>query len=375
MKQSRQIYSHFHFFRTILIIVIAAQFALPATVVSYVKDAGGAVFSLSNGKLRIGICANKIVRVWFTPADTFPSQEYFAVAETTWTALPFSVNDSVSDVEITTTKLKISVEKATVKVRFFTVSGTLILEESAADQWSANQGTSSFNSASSEALYGLGNQTTVGTRGQGWAVQHGNTHKGIPVVVSSKGYGLFFAGHSNGTWQDNTSTFSFVQKSVDDVQYYFMYGPELDSVIACYREITGAAPLLPKSVYGYIQSKNTYAVTANWDTCDLYTTAKTFRDKGIPVDWIVRDYMWQTLGGRSSGSFEWTIGNSNAQAMVKALHDLHIEIACSIWPNYDGTGTYANKTSMQNADNFVSTSFVDVSKPAARDMYFQQSDQ
>jgi len=39
------------------------------------------------------------------------------------------------------------------------------------------------------------------------------------------------------------------------IDYYFFYGPELNRVIADYRQLTGEAPLFPKWVYGYWQCR------------------------------------------------------------------------------------------------------------------------
>jgi len=44
----------------------------------------------------------------------------------------------------------------------------------------------------------------------------------------------------------------------DAIDYYFFYGPDLDKVVADYRELTGAAPMFGKWAYGFWQCKNRY---------------------------------------------------------------------------------------------------------------------
>jgi alpha-D-xyloside xylohydrolase len=44
----------------------------------------------------------------------------------------------------------------------------------------------------------------------------------------------------------------------DGIDYYFIYGPEIDRVIAGYRTLTGRATMLPDWAFGFWQSKNKY---------------------------------------------------------------------------------------------------------------------
>ena len=55
--------------------------------------------------------------------------------------------------------------------------------------------------------------------------------------------------------QDTTTFRSEVGQAID---YYFFYGPALNSVIADYRQLTGEAPLFPRWVYGYWQCRERY---------------------------------------------------------------------------------------------------------------------
>ena len=48
----------------------------------------------------------------------------------------------------------------------------------------------------------------------------------------------------------------------DGIDYYFVYGPELDDVVAGYRELTGRAPLMPRWALGLWQSRERYQTAA-----------------------------------------------------------------------------------------------------------------
>ncbi len=44
----------------------------------------------------------------------------------------------------------------------------------------------------------------------------------------------------------------------DELDYYFLYGPEFDQIVHEIRTLTGHSPMLPKWAFGYIQSKERY---------------------------------------------------------------------------------------------------------------------
>ena len=49
------------------------------------------------------------------------------------------------------------------------------------------------------------------------------------------------------------------------IDYYFVYGPELDDVVAGYRELTGKAPLMPRLALGFWQSRERYRTAKESD--------------------------------------------------------------------------------------------------------------
>ena len=51
----------------------------------------------------------------------------------------------------------------------------------------------------------------------------------------------------------------FRSHSGDSIDYYFFQGPEVDDIVAAYRNATGAAPLWPKWAYGFWQCRERYS--------------------------------------------------------------------------------------------------------------------
>ena len=42
------------------------------------------------------------------------------------------------------------------------------------------------------------------------------------------------------------------------IDYYFVYGHSMDSIVSGYRTLTGRAPILPKWAWGFWQSRERY---------------------------------------------------------------------------------------------------------------------
>ena len=104
------------------------------------------------------------------------------------------------------------------------------------------------------------------------------------------------------------------------VDYYFIYGPEPDQVVAQYREFTGAAPLLPRWAYGFWQCRERYSSQQQ-----ILDTAAEFRKREIPVDAFVQDWQYWGKYGWNAMRFDESAYPDPAE-MMTALHkeDLHL---------------------------------------------------
>ncbi|MDE6415814.1 MAG: alpha-xylosidase, partial [Duncaniella sp.] len=72
----------------------------------------------------------------------------------------------------------------------------------------------------------------------------------------------------------------------DMIDYYFIYGEDMDEIISGNRELTGRAPIMPKWAMGYWQSREKY------NTADeVLSTVDEFRRRNIPLDNIVIDWL------------------------------------------------------------------------------------
>jgi alpha-D-xyloside xylohydrolase len=145
------------------------------------------------------------------------------------------------------------------------------------------------------------------------------------------------------TWKtpdpdENTSLWSDVAGGVD---YYFVYGPALDQVVAGFRSLTGQAPMMPEWAFGLWQSRQRYETDRQ--SLDV---VKEFRQRAIPFDNIVQD--WQYWPRNAWGSHQFDTNRfPDPVGWLKELHALHTHVMISVWGKFY-TGT-ANFDAMQKA--------------------------
>lgn len=142
-------------------------------------------------------------------------------------------------------------------------------------------------------------------------------------------------------WQEPLSeaeqnSFGFCSEAGKQVDYYFVYGKNMDEVIAGYRHLTGKAPIVPKWALGFWQSRERYKTQE-----EILTTVDEFRKRKIPLDNIVLD--WSYWREAEWGSQEFDEKRFPApDSMIDVLHKkYHARIMISVWPKfYDGIPAY-----------------------------------
>ncbi len=112
------------------------------------------------------------------------------------------------------------------------------------------------------------------------------------------------------------------------IDYYFVYGEDMDDVISGYRTLTGKAQVMPRWAMGFWQSRERYSTQDQ-----LLSTLKEFRDRQIPIDNIVQD--WSYWPEDAWGSHEFDAERyPDPKAMVDSVHAMHGRIMISVWPKF-----------------------------------------
>ncbi len=160
---------------------------------------------------------------------------------------------------------------------------------------------------------------------------------------------------------DRTTWRSYSGHAID---YIVFAGPTADEVIRRYRDVTGAAPLMPKWAYGFIQSRARYASQKA-----LLENLQTFRDKQLPLDGIVQDWMYWGKYGWNAMKFDEG-DYPDPAGMVKSAHDLHAHVMLSVWSRIAAETEIGKE--FQARDLYVpGTDWVDFFNPAARALYWK----
>jgi alpha-D-xyloside xylohydrolase len=123
-----------------------------------------------------------------------------------------------------------------------------------------------------------------------------------------------------------TSLWSEVGEGID---YYFIYGPEIDQVIGGYRRVTGQAPMMPLWAYGLWQCRQRYETQQQ--SLDILDG---FRSRRIPIDNIVQDWFYWKADQWGSHQFD-PQRFPDPVKWIQTIHDkYHAHLMISVWPKF-----------------------------------------
>ena len=144
-------------------------------------------------------------------------------------------------------------------------------------------------------------------------------------------------------WQEPLSpeelnSLAFSSEAGEQVDYYFVYGQNMDEVISGYRYLTGKAPIVPKWAMGFWQSRERYKTQE-----EILATVAEFRKRRIPLDNIVLDWSYWREAEWGSQDFDETRFPDPAGMISKLHNDYNTRIMISVWPKfYEGIPAYNN---------------------------------
>ena len=177
-----------------------------------------------------------------------------------------------------------------------------------------------------------------------------------------------------------SNTMGFRSDASRAIDYYFIYGPQPDQVVARYREMTGAAPLLPLWAYGFWQCRERYSSQQQ-----ILDTAAEFRKRQIPVDVMVQDWQYWGKYGWNAMKFDENFYPKPAELM-SALHHDNFRMVISVWAKF-GVQTDVNKEFVHDGlilksaaatgepgESKETEDWVDLFNPKAQALYWKDLD-
>ncbi|MCR5179403.1 MAG: glycoside hydrolase family 31 protein [Lachnospiraceae bacterium] len=315
-------------------------------------------------KIRLRAIDPCIIRITATPHKDFSDKERPGVINKSGSR-EFTVTEGADEITFSTSAVELKISRESGSISYFDKDGGLLLEESGGETRcfeefdtyklaGGEQKTRIIETADGkkeviedalkvptgkschirlklefgdEALYGFGqHEKRMGSlRGKRLYIHQANRRIAVPMLVSTKGYGILIDTYSPLIFNDDDED-SYVYVEADsELEYYFMAGG-MNQVIKDYRILTGKAVMPPKWAFGYVQSQERYETQE-----EILETAKKSRELGLGMDCIVLD--WFSWGENQWGQKSYDSSRfPDPAGMIKKLHDEHIHFMISIWP-------------------------------------------
>ncbi|NND78259.1 MAG: DUF4968 domain-containing protein, partial [Flavobacteriales bacterium] len=282
----------------------------PDKVISFKKNTKTLYFKTANGvKLELTIVRDSIFR--FRYLTEFQSEKDFSYAITEYASTGYKkleVEENNEQYIVSTMKVICHVEKKDLKVTLYDATDhSLISQDELGFHWEesfeygGNIVKMSKKSHDGESYYGLGDKPShlnlKGKRFENWVTDSyafgkdtDPIYKAIPFYTGlhhGKAYGIFFDNTFRSFFdfahERKTVTSFWAQGGVMD--YYFIYGPNMQEVVEKYTDLTGKPDQLPPLwALGFHQCKWSY-----YPESKVKEVAAKFRELQIPCDAIYLD--------------------------------------------------------------------------------------
>lgn len=144
---------------------------------------------------------------------------------------------------------------------------------------------------------------------------------------------------------------------------YTVFVGTADDVIASYRQLTGAAPLMPKWALGYIHCRERFHSQQ-----EILSTAQRFRSERLPVDVLVQDWQYWGKHGWNAMLFDEEHYPDPAQ-LVDSLHGMNMRLMLSVWSKIDPNSALGRE--MKAAGHYIpGTEWIDFFDKEASQAYW-----
>lgn len=305
------------------------------------KTAQGAKINAQGLDIQIEFYSPDIVRVYKTP-EGYPYEKKSLVVTKIPQSTAIAFSENGNRLTLKSEKLSVELDKTTGAIRYFNAKGALLLlDKDYGTQFTPRDDAgrpsytvrNAFLLDKDEAIYGVGQilDGQLNRRNSRHHLQNENTYTSSPYFLSVKGYGVYWDNYSISDFNDNPQELSF-ESLGHCADYYFMYGENADGVIACLRDLTGHAPMLPLWAYGYFQSKERY-VTQD-ESLDML---KKYRELQVPIDVVIQDWRyWPEYPNDSNWncqSFD-TKRFPNPQKWIDEIHKNNAKLLIVTWPGF-----------------------------------------
>ncbi|MBN1924894.1 MAG: glycoside hydrolase family 31 protein [Prolixibacteraceae bacterium] len=206
-------------------------------------------------------------------------------------AVKFKVGYAYNNIEITTSELLISIQEDGL-VRIYNRDGNKLLIESDRTFQKNNDSSESYRVKQryflnpNERIFGFGQTGETPRyclRNLSFQLKQDEENIATPLFFSEKGYAMIWDNYSSTLFSDARSGLELESVIGEEIQYFFIYGPDWETIVSEIRSISGIVPMLPRWAFGH------------WlipDDSDIKTgnLRNEYLLEGIPVETVSSEY-------------------------------------------------------------------------------------
>ncbi len=327
-------------------------------------------------KVKLKVWDDNVIQVIVSPVDVFSNRESLIITKKTDSVPQWKINETDQIISLSTQSIIAQIDKQTLRLRFLKSDGTQVLAENEKNFEPTEvigekccHVKQSFCYSKGESLYGLGSYMDgeVRLNSKKVTLLQRNREDIVPMIISTNHYGILWDNYSLSEFNDIKGDYYIWSEVADEINYFFIYGDNIDQIVNSYRQLTGKVPMYPKWVFGYIQSKQKYNTQD-----EIVSVVKKFRELKFPLDLIVQDWQYWPNGQWGQKSFNRE-NYPDPQRMIDDIHNMNAKIIISIWP--DMAKGCPNNSEMEKINGLLKDNkHLNVLMPEARQLYWKQAD-
>jgi alpha-glucosidase len=293
-------------------------------------------FQCKNAIVRLEICTDDIFRIQMSPSGKFKPNETWVVIKYDWPETPITVEDKGTMITVRTNRLLIKAFKSPLRFEFYDLTGKAVNKD-----W--KEGSMGFRGnevicmkelTGTDHFFGLGQRYEESDlRGTKRTCLVTREYTPVPFFLGTDGYGIFFHNTFASDFDFTKNPYSFSAPGGEELDYYFIYGPDFKHIIHQYSRITGLSPLPPKWAFGLFFSRWDEAVGGiKYKQDGQEGMLRTIQVARELWDWPLDGIRVHSMGPKQSF---YASSNTNwpemlwgafpaVDQMVKKLHEQHI---------------------------------------------------
>ncbi|MDH3711621.1 MAG: glycoside hydrolase family 31 protein [Cyclobacteriaceae bacterium] len=272
----------------------------PGRILNFSKETNGLIINAENACARVQVFGPTIIRVQISQDGQFDNLSYTVVAAPAQEG--FEIQEEKQHIVLSTKALDVHISRELLGFSFMNKQGEVINkdEEGFGISTIGNDHTVYKTIQKGERFIGLGEKTgDLDRKGSGytnWNTDHfaygpdsDPIYGSYPFYIglhNQLAYGILVDNSYKSHFNFGASNHRFSSFTVEggDMDYYFIHEESVAKILESYTTLTGRMEMPPLWSLGYQQCRYSY-----YPEEEVYSVARTFREKNIPADAIVLD--------------------------------------------------------------------------------------